>query len=323
MLRENTSALDLVGPAEVFQYANSLAVQGGGPPLFDLRYISAESRIESSIGLSLAGYARLPDRIPDEAMVLLIGCAGNDDDFSSDAARTAVAWLRAQVRPHHRLLCICTGALMAGHAGLLDGRQCTTHHNHCDSLRKIAPLARVQENRIFVQDGTVYTSAGVTAGIDLAFHVLAQIAGYQFSAAIARKMVVYMRRAGTDPQLSPWLAFRNHLHPAIHRVQDAILGDPAGDWSVAELARVACTSERHLTRLFREHAGTGVVDYLQRIRVALARELLMQSQLDMESVAERSGFNSSRQLRRIWKKFEAAPPSAYRSSDRSALADCV
>ena len=173
----------------------------------------------------------------------------------------------------------------------------------------------MQENRIFVQDGTVYTSAGVTTGIDLALHVLAQIAGYQFAAAIARKMVVYMRRAGTDPQLSPWLAFRNHLHPAIHRVQDAITGDPASDWNVAQLARVACTSERHLTRLFREHTGTGVVDYLQRIRVTLARELLTQSRLDMESVAERSGFNSSRQLRRIWKKFEAAPPSEYRSRD--------
>jgi len=315
LLRKNTLALDLIGPAEVLRYANRLADKRGEPPLFDLRYISAESRIDTSIGLSVTGFSPLPESIPDDALVLLIGCTGSDDDFSSAAAKAAVAWLRAHVTAGHRVLCVCTGALLAGHAGLLDGRQCTTHHNHCDALRTIAPRASVLENRIFVEDGTVYTSAGVTTGMDLTLHVLAQIVGYQFSAAVARTMVIYMRRAGTDPQLSPWLAFRNHLHPAIHRVQDAIIGDPAGDWSVTQLARVACTSERHLTRLFREHTGTGVVDYLQRIRVTLARELLTQSKLDIESVAERSGFTSSRQLRRVWKKFECASPSEYRSAD--------
>lgn len=320
LLRENTLALDLMGPAEVLRYANRLAEQDGAPALFNLHYISAESRIETSIGLGLTGLSGLPDHLPDEAILFLIGCEGSDNDFSGDAAKAAVAWLRSHVKPGHRLLCICTGALLAGYAGLLDDRQCTTHHNHCDALRAIAPRAHVQENRIFVEDGTVYTSAGVTTGIDLTLHMLAQIAGYQFSSTIARKMVVYLRRAGTDPQLSPWLAFRNHLHPAIHRVQDAIIGNPADDWSVATLARVGCISERHLTRLFREHAGTGITDYLQRIRVALARELLTQTQLDMERIAEKSGFNSSRQLRRIWKKFETSPPTEYRAGEREISA---
>ncbi|MFC3110358.1 GlxA family transcriptional regulator [Undibacterium arcticum] len=318
LLRENTLALDLIGPAEVLRYANRLAEMEGRPALFDLRYISAESRIDTSIGLSLAGFSALPKRVPTNAMLLLIGCTGNDDDFSGLAAQATVAWLRRHVKPSHRLLCICTGALLAGYAGLLDDRQCTTHHNHYDSLRKLAPRARVLENRIFVEDGSAYTSAGVTAGIDLTLHVVAQIAGYQFAAAIARTMVIYMRRAGTDPQLSPWLAFRNHLHPAIHRVQDAIIGNPSADWTIAQLAQIACSSERHLTRLFREHTGTGVVDYLHRIRIGLARELLVQSDLGIERVAEKVGFNSTRQLRRIWKKFETTPPSHYRAIDRDA-----
>lgn len=318
VLRERTLALDLIGPAEVLRYANRQAEKEGRPALFALHYISAEARIDTSVGLDVTGFTALPDRLPDEAIVILVACAGSDDDFSSAAARATVAWLRRHVTPRHRLLCICTGALLAGFSGLLDGRQCTTHHSHCDDLRRIAPRAQVQENRIFVEDGRIYTSAGVTACIDLTLHVVAQIAGHQFALAIARNMVIYLRRAGSDPQLSPWLANRNHIHPAVHRVQDAIIENPARDWSVAQLAQVACASERHLTRLFREHAGTGVVDYIQRIRVALARDLLAQSPFDMERVAEKAGFNSSRQLRRVWSKFEDAPPSRYRAGMEGA-----
>ena len=260
LLRRNILALDLIGPAEVLRYANRHREKNGEPPLFDLRYICAEPRIDMSIGLGLTGFGGLPEQVEDDAVLMLIGCTGNDDDFDSPAAKAAAKWLKKHARPEHRLLCICTGALLAGHVGLLDGRQCTTHHSHCDALRSIAPRAQVMENRIFVQDGNAYTSAGVTAGIDLSLHFVAQVAGHPFAAAIARMMVIYMRRAGTDPQFSPWLAYRNHLHPAIHRVQDAIVAEPAKDWSNAQLAQIACTSERHLTRLFREHAGTGIVD---------------------------------------------------------------
>jgi transcriptional regulator GlxA family with amidase domain len=315
LLRERTLALDLIGPAEVFRYANRIAEQRGLPALFALRYISAAPRVDTSIGLDLAGVTGLPDELPANAMLILIGCEGDDTDFSSTAAKNAIAWLRRHVTPQHRLLCICTGALFAGYAGLLDGRQCTTHHSHYDDLRRLAPRAHVLENRIFVEDGFACTSAGVTTGIDLALHVVTQIAGYQFSSVIARTMVIYLRRTGNDPQASPWLAFRNHVHPAVHRVQDAIIGNPTQDWNIAQLAQIACTSERHLTRLFREQAGTGIVDYLQRIRIALARELLTQSELDIERVAEKAGFNSSRQLRRIWKKFEDVSPSRFRTVD--------
>lgn len=314
LLREKALALDVAGPAEVLRYANRMAELASQPAPFDLRYVSAEKRIRTSIGLELAGFSALPGRLPANAIVVLSACAGSDDDFDGAATRAAITWLRQQVKPCHRLICICTGALLAAHAGLLDGRQCTTHHEHCDDLRRLAPRAHVLENRIFVEDGPAYTSAGLTAGIDLMLHVVAQIAGHRCSAAVARSMVIYLRRAGADPQLSPWVAFRNHLHPAVHRVQDAIIANPANDWNIARLARIACTSERHLTRLFREHTGTGIVDYLQRIRITLARELLMQSRLDIERVAEKAGFNSTRQLRRVWKRFESASPSQCRTA---------
>lgn len=316
VLRENTFALDLIGPAEIFRCANRSLEGEGKAPMFRMHFVSAEPRIAMSIGLGLTGFSPLPASLPDNALVVLVACTGTDDDFSSDAAQQTIAWLRKHVKPCHRLMTICTGAILAGEAGLLDGRQCTTHYAHYDRLRELAPRAHVLEDRIFVEDGLVCSSAGASTGMDLSLHVVARLAGYQCSVAVARHMVLYMRRHGTDPQLSPWLAHRNHMHPAIHRVQDAIIADPSRDWTNAQLAEIACTSERHLTRLFREHAGTGIVDYLQRIRIALARDLLMQSQLDMEHVAERAGFNSSRQLRRVWSKFEAAPPSMSRSSDR-------
>jgi transcriptional regulator GlxA family with amidase domain len=168
------------------------------------------------------------------------------------------------------------------------------------------------ENRLYVTDERISCSAGVTAGIDLTLHLVAELAGPRLACAVAREMVVYMRRGGADPQLSPWVSGRNHLHPALHRVQDAVAAAPCDDWSVTRMASLACTSSRHLARLFHEHAGISPLDYLHRLRVTVARELLVQSSLDMEAIAERSGFGSARHLRRIWGKYEAAPPSESR-----------
>ena len=131
--------------------------------------------------------------------------------------------------------------------------------------------------------------------------------------AVARYLVLYLRRAGGDPQLSPWFEHRNHIHPAIHRAQDAITADPGRDWSVEALSGITCTSPRNLSRLFNAHAGCSVVDYVNRIRVALARELVTGSRLDMETVAERSGFTSARQMRRAWSRLHAAPPTSARA----------
>ncbi len=181
-------------------------------------------------------------------------------------------------------------------------------------LARIAPAARVRENRLYVEDGERLTSAGVTAGVDLMLHIVAGMAGRACALAVARYLVVYLRRGGADPQLSPWLEGRNHIHPAVHRAQDAVAADPARDWAVSALARASATSPRHLSRLFNEHAGMSVTEYVNRIRVALARELLTGSRLDMESVAERAGFASSRQLRRAWGRVHDLPPSGMRSN---------
>ena len=123
-----------------------------------------------------------------------------------------------------------------------------------------APAARVKENRLYVEDGERLTSAGITAGVDLMLHIVAGMAGHATALAVARYLVVYLRRGGADPQLSPWLEGRNHIHPAVHRAQDAVGADPAHGWSLGALARVSATSSRNLSRLFNEDAGMGVAD---------------------------------------------------------------
>ena len=312
--------LDVAGPAEVLRRANleQRAVR------FTLSYVGPEPSSRSSVGVHLAALSPLSDTLPADAVVLVPGMAdaalGADDDAdgADDVADRAaedaiVAWLARSVRPGMRLVSICSGALLAGRAGLLDGHDCTTHHDTTEELARVAPRARVLENRLFVESGERLTSAGVTAGIDLMLHMVSAETGPATALAVARHLVVYLRRAGSDPQLSPWLEGRNHVHPAVHRAQDAVARDPAGPWPLARLARVAGTSARNLSRLFGEHAGMSVTDYVNRLRVARAHELVTASRLDMERVAERSGFASTRQFRRAWNRLHDHPPSRLRA----------
>ena len=188
--------------------------------------------------------------------------------------------------------------------------------NGCERLfdqviHSFAPKAKVLDNRLYVEDGECYSSAGITAGVDLMLHLVGRLTDESCAAAIARYLVVYFWRTGADPQLSPWLEGRNHVHPMVHRVQDAITRNPAKTWSLSGLSRIAGASNRHLSRLFHEHAGMSITDYRNRLRVTLAHELISQTQLDIERVAERAGFGSSRQLRRAWRRlYETTPRQA-------------
>jgi len=314
VLPARTLLLDVAGPVEAMRGANKLQDQ----VRFDVRYVGALPELTTSIGLRVTGIEPLPETLEPDAMIVLSGHAReplqtrHPLDPEGAGSDEVVAWLRRVVQPGMRLVSICSGALLAARAGLLDGVACTTHHTDCSLLQETAPTAKVLENRLYVEDGERYTSAGITAGIDLMLHIIGQLTSPATAAAVARYLVVYHRRAGTDPQLSPWLEGRNHIHPAIHRVQDAITADPARDWSLESLARIAIASPRHLSRLFNDHTGMSIPDYVNKLRVALAQQLLAETRLDMEHVAERAGFGSSRQLRRAWGRFNDSPPSAMR-----------
>lgn len=312
LLPPYTLLMDVAGPLEVLRRANleQEAI------LFDCHFVSARTTQTSSIGLMLADLEPLPDRLPADATVIVSGAITPPRDGADPEPemRQLADWLATAVRPGMRLVTICSGALLAARAGLLDGHACTTHALCLEELRALAPTARVLENRLYVEDGERLSSGGISTGTDLMLHIVAGLTSPVVALAVARYMVVYMRRSGADPQLSPWLSGRNHVHPAIHRVQDAIMADPSRIWSLAALARTGGMSPRHLSRLFQEHTGLSVTSYVNLMRVTLARDILTNSELDMERVAEKSGFASPRHLRRIWSKYNDIPPSHYRRS---------
>jgi len=301
--------LDVAGAADAFRIAEREA-----PGNYQLRFVSTQSTVRAAVGLHLDKLEPLPEHVPDHSVIVVTGVTSKGLRLDSAPATTLMRWLtHAMDNETVTLMCVCAGSLLAAKAGVLAGRECTTHHEHIDDLMQMEPSATVHGNRIFVEDGRVFTSAGVTAGLDLTLYVIGQQLGHQVAAAVARDLVVYMRRSGGDPQLSPWVMHRNHVNPTLHRVQDAIIKNPAAQWSASQLASVACMSSRNLARLFAEHAGCSPLDYVQRLRVALARELVSNSEMGMERVAEKTGFSSAHQLRRVWRRWEEAPPTTHRA----------
>ena len=291
-------SLDVSGPAETLRLAGQ----------FSLRYISPLPQVTCSIGMTLSQLQPLPDRLENGAILVVPGVSDSQHFFATAPAEQARRWLAA-LKPDLQqqritLVCVCSGALLAAQAGLLDGYQCTTHHDVIDRLRQQAPAAQVKENRIFVEDRGVYTSAGITAGIDLALHLINRQCGATRAMEIAREMVVYFRRSGDDPQLSPWLRYRNHLHPAVHRAQDVMAAEPEAEWSVPQVAEKAHVSSRHLARLFRSHIGISVREYHEQLRLAVAQQRLQQG-YGLEKAALAAGFSSGRQLRRAQQRGSA------------------
>ena len=285
-------ALDLTGPAETLRLAGDC---------FALRYIGPQESVVSSTQMTIAGIEPLPEALPSDCLLVVPGVCDSAIWFATPQAETARRGLQRQ-QPLLRarqlsLICVCSGALLAAQAGLLDGVQCTTQHEVLSRLNAAAPAALVKENRVFVDDDNIWTSAGITAGIDLSLHLINRLCGAQTALEVAREMVVWFRRSGDDPQLSPWLRYRNHLHPAIHRAQDAMIAHPEHGWSLEDLAARVHVSGRHLARLFRQHLGISVRDYHEQLRLGIARQRQQQGE-DAEKAALAAGFSSARQLRR-------------------------
>ncbi|MBV9496375.1 MAG: helix-turn-helix domain-containing protein, partial [Acidobacteria bacterium] len=300
--------LDIAGPAEAFRLANQHREAQGLPPRFRLRFAGPTSTLPTSVGLALGDLAPLPKQLDQPTWVVVVGQPTAHVTQGTPEIATAARWLRDRLRdalldPNapHRLVTICSGTLLAARAGLLVGRRCTTHHELLPMLRTLAPEAQVIDNRVFVVDGPVASSAGITAGIDVALHLVAEECGEGLAARVAEDMVVYLRRSPRDTELSPFHMHRRHLHPTVHRVQDAIVSEPQRDWDMASLAAVAHAAERHLLRLFIEHAGISPLHYLRLIRLERARQSLEYG-ATVTRAAAMAGFGSDLQLRRAWSR---------------------
>jgi transcriptional regulator GlxA family with amidase domain len=304
-----TLLLDLAGPAEAFRLANQRLRSRGHAPAFRLRFVGPQAQCATSIGAALAAVEPLPAALDGASWVVLLGQpSGAESALSTPLPRAWTRtrrWLAQVVQPHlvegtpgdTRLLTVCAGALLAADAGLLASRRCTTHHEMLADLQRLAPGAQVLANRVFVEDGPIVSSAGITAGIDMALHLIAQTCGDAIAAAVAQTMVIYLRRSSDDPQLSPLLAGRNHLHAAVHRVQNAVGDDPARAWPLEAMAAVAHVTPRHLTRLFAAHVGRTPREYVEGIRVAQARSAIDAGAAPKQAFSA-AGFAGDRQWRR-------------------------
>ncbi|WP_295984529.1 helix-turn-helix domain-containing protein [uncultured Variovorax sp.] len=319
VLLPGSLVLDWAGPAEALRIANQRLRAAGRAERFAIEFASPRPTAMGSVGVALAGLSPLPTAWDGPGWVVLVGLPGDAIAIDSPETQDLLHWLRGLrfERGRLELVTVCAGAVLAAHAGALAGRRATTHHHHLGELREVEPRCEVVSNRVFVIDPPLYSSAGVTTGIDLILHRIGELCGEALAAQVAQSMVMPLRRGPHDPELSPFLAYRNHLHAALHRVQDAVSERPQADWNVPRMAEVAHTSARHLTRLFVEHAGVAPLAYLRRLRLATA-QLALASGASVTRAAEQSGFGSDTQLRRAWHQFGLpGSPSEAGSSSRA------
>jgi len=308
VISPNSLLLDIAGPAEAFRLANLHRTRRGLVPHFRLRFASHAPKAVTSVGLPLADLEPFPQNLSSPTWVVLVGQPSASVKEVTPPIVATARWLSRTLREHvyakdspHRLITICSGTLLAARAGLVDNRRCTTHHELLEVLRELAPRALVVDNRVFLVDGPVASSAGITAGIDLALHLIADECGEALAASVAEDMVVYLRRSSRDPELSPLLAHRRHMHAAVHRVQDVISTESDRNWDMASMAAIGHVTERHLRRLFLRHAGVSPLHYLQAVRLERARQSLEHGS-SVARAAEVAGFRSDLHLRRAWNR---------------------
>ena len=311
--------LDIAGPAEAFRLANQHRENRGLPPRFHLRFAGPVATLPTSVGLPLRDLEPLPEQLTTPTWVVVVGQPTVHVKQVTPEITTTAQWLHDHLHADtpHRLVTICSGTLLAARAGILGKRRCTTHHELLQMLRELAPRAQVIDNRVFVVDGPLASSAGITAGIDVALHLIAEECGEALAASVAEDMVVYLRRSPRDTELSPFHMHRRHLHPTVHRVQDAIVSEPQREWDMASLAHVGQAAPRHLLRLFIDHAGISPLHYLRLIRLERARQSLEYG-ATVTRAAAAAGFASDLQLRRAWSREWGGTP---RDALRSAVCD--
>jgi transcriptional regulator GlxA family with amidase domain len=296
VLFDGVQSLDVTGPLEVFTYAGGYRVTtasvGGAP-------------IRTHSGLRIA-----PDEALDSPTADTLVVPGGPGTRS--AQPEVVAWLRAVGHVPARIMSVCTGAFLLAAAGLLDDRKATTHWQYCASLAGRHPKIDVDPDPIFVRDGRIATSAGVTTGIDLALALVEEDRGRDVALAIARGLVMFLRRPGGQTQFSAHLAAQTAHREPLREVQRLIAEHPEADLSVPSLAAVANLSPRQFSRAFTAETGVPPGRYVDRVRLETARRLLEDTTDGIAEVARRAGYGTPEAMRRAFIQSLGVAPAEYR-----------
>ncbi|NEX93436.1 GlxA family transcriptional regulator [Caulobacter sp. 17J65-9] len=301
-------SLDLTGPFEVFAMANRFS----GVRAYEPILASPDGGdIVCNSGVKLADTVALAD-LPDDLDTILVG-GGDEPGLRSMGEASILAWLNARARTTRRVGSVCSGAFVLAAAGMLDGRRATTHWEVCDVMRTFRPDVRLEPDAIFVADPPFYTSAGVTAGIDLCLSFVEEDCGPEVALAVARNLVLFMRRPGGQTQYSAGLNVQTAATPKIRTLIAEVSADPSGDRSLPSLADQVGMTERTFSRIFVKETGTTPAAFVEMARVDRAKALLETSDWPLARVADRSGFGSSDALHRAFHKRVGATPGDYRA----------
>ncbi|GGW99848.1 GlxA family transcriptional regulator [Streptomyces chartreusis] len=310
VLFDAVQSLDVTGPLEVFMGAEQHA-----PGTYRIRTASLDGApVRTSSGLTLVPDQALDD--PLDAHTLVV--PGGQGTRTPDPA--LVGWLREHGPRAERLVSVCTGAILLAAAGLLDGRRATTHWAYCDKLARDHPDVEVDPDPIYVRDGHVATSAGVTSGIDLALALVEEDLGRDVALGIARHLVVFLRRPGNQAQFSAQLAAQTAQREPLRDVQRWITEHPDADLTVESLATRASLSPRHFARAFQTETGMTPGRYVDRVRLEHARRLLEDTSDGVEEISRASGYGTPEAMRRAFVRALGAAPAEYRRRFRPAPA---
>jgi transcriptional regulator GlxA family with amidase domain len=300
-------ALDVVGPHDVFTGA-SLLTNGG----YDVVVASIDGHpVRTATGLALVA-APLPDPSEPIDTVVLPG-GGGVDDARSDA--DLMGWIKVAAGSARRVVTVCTGAFLAAEAGLLNGCRVTTHWAFAERLAREFPAIDVDPDPIFIRSSdTIWTAAGVTAGIDLALSLVEDDHGTEVAQTAARWLVLHLRRPGGQSQFAAPVWLPRAKRTCIRDVQEAIESEPGGPHSIGELARLATMSPRHFTRVFTDEVGEAPGHYVERIRTEAARRQLQETDDTVVAIAARCGFGTAETMRRNFIRRVGIPPDQYRKA---------
>lgn len=313
VLFDGVQALDVTGPAEVLAGANRWRSARGDPPFYEVRTASLGGRpVRTSSGLAIAADADLDGEWPG-ALLLVPGGEG-----AREPGGDLVGWLRERAPVARQVVSVCTGAFLLAEAGLLAGRTVTTHWAYCDGLARRFPDVTVLADPIFVRDGNVITSAGVTCGIDLALALVEEDLGRDAALTVARHLVVFLRRPGNQAQFSAHLASQFARRPPLRALQHWIAEHPGDDLSLPALAGRASLSPRQFSRAFAAEAGVTPGRYVDQVRLEAARRQLEDSADSIGRIAAACGYGTTETMRRAFLRALGTGPAEYRRRFRPA-----
>ena len=305
--------LDLVGPLQVFARASEMFARQnlGTPPLYSVEVISASAQrsLMTNCGVRITAhktYRELRGKI--DTLLVAGGSAIENDEVNPEIVR----WLKKISTRIRRVGSVCTGAMLLARAGLLDGRRATTHWNWCEVLTRRAPRTDVDPDPIFVRDENIYTSAGVTAGMDLALALVEEDHGSKLALQVARNLVLYLRRPGGQSQFSAALSLQFTDRKPLRELEAWVLDNLNKPLTVPVLAQRVAMSPRNFARVLIKEMKTTPAKFVERLRVETARRRLEESQNSMETIASECGFGNVNSMRNVFQRTLKIPPGQYR-----------